>query len=433
MARIVIQICLFLLFVEGAYALNKSPLPSEHDGHIDQAIVKFTNVFIAKNKLSQVFELSRNGSVITQKTLGYADVKSRRSLHKNDVFPLFLASSNFTATGILRLQDKNLLDVNDTIDKHLTKKIGIWPNNAIPNWASRVTIQDLLTHSSGIANYSGKITFNNTEKLSASLRSVVQFASSQELSFTPGSKVARSSTNYVLLGLIIEAKSGKSLSKFLEAEFFEPLGMKDTKLVSKYELLGLITGSIGDKYPKNYTPIENPHPNDRDKTTRFLEPTSNIDSSFLAYGDMGIVSNSADLSLWVNALHHGKVLSSASYKKMIRPYFEISYDEYSSQTHLGYGIYISKMENGLVYIHNNSSLGGFDISFGHLPGYNLNLNMLSNISPNATYDMKGKIVQSPMYKYRYVRNPEMIIELFNTISKMCSGCHNKHCDSEAES
>lgn len=423
MAKTIIHICLLILLVGNANAFSNQQ--SQQDEALNEAIVKFINVFLAKNKLSQTFAISRNDKVISRKTTGYADVKSRRSLTTNDIFPLMLASSHFTATAILRMQDKNLLDVNDHIDKHLTKNIGIWPNNKIPSWASKVTIQDLLTHSSGIADYSNQITFNNTEKLSTSLKSVAAFAASKELLFTPGSKVSRSTTNYLLLGLIIEAKSGKSLAKFLETEFFEPLGMRSTKLTSKFELLGLLTGNMEDKYPKNYIAQENPQPIDNKYSVKFLEPTSRLSEAFLAYGDMGIISNSKDLSTWVNALHHGKILSEGSYKKMIRPYFKISYDKEFGETYLGYGIYISKVENGLVYLHNNSSIGGFDINFGYLPGYDLNINVLSNIRP--TSETSTDHTRSYMYQYRYVNARDMMLKLFDVISNTMPGCFNKHC------
>lgn len=430
MTRIFIQIILSLSLVCNAFAdLRKLPSDNNLDNVLEQNITKFLNTFAAKNKLNQSMTLSVDQKKIVSKNIGFSNLKTKRKLNSNDIFPLFDLSQNFTAAAILKLQDKGLLDVKDTVSEHLSPKIGIWPDNKLPSWANVVTIQNLLTHSSGIPNYIDKLEFTEKEKLSQSLKSIISFTSKQNTIFKPGSRVSISNSNYIILGLIIEAKTGKSLATFLENEFFKPLGMNNTKLVSKYVLLDIMNGEPGENYTKNYLAINNPNPN-HVHSVKYIQPMSVKGSNQIIYADNGIISSANDLDIWNNALHSGKVLSKKSYKKMIRPYYKVDYFDTFDQTYIGYGIFISKMSNGLVYLNNHNYSAGYSLSFGYLPGYDMSLNILANISPSSIHDNTNKRTGDKLYQYRYVNLDDQIYELFDVVSKSMPGCKSKSCKKE---
>lgn len=149
------------------------------------------------------------------------------NLNTEMLFGMGSITKNFTAALCLKLQEENLLNLDDPISTWLSNYDNINPN---------VTLRQLLGHQSGIANYTendiffpGAINEPNTVWTPEEILAVIDAPL-----FEPGAQVSYSNTNYILAGMILEAVSEMTYLELLEEEIFTPLGL-DKIFVEGYE------------------------------------------------------------------------------------------------------------------------------------------------------------------------------------------------------
>ncbi|WP_302117877.1 serine hydrolase domain-containing protein [Allorhodopirellula heiligendammensis] len=164
----------------------------------------------------------RDGDVLLSKTCGFVDHTATTELDSHTALRLASVSKQFTAAGILRLAEMELLQLDDPVAKHL-------PGFAI----EKVTIRHLLNQTSGIPGQYMSLaekhreTFGDTLTIS-NVVDLVSMHTKPERS--PNAAMEYSNTNYVLLAGVIEAASGVSYEEFMSEELFHPLGMHDSRV-----------------------------------------------------------------------------------------------------------------------------------------------------------------------------------------------------------
>lgn len=152
--------------------------------------------------------------------VGLADKGASTPIGPETAFNIGSLTKDFTQVAILRLYERGLLDLDDTLGKHL----GGFPSEV----ADSVTVRHLLAHRSGWGHY-----WDHPEYLARfqdlyELDDYLDFIRTLPLDFEPGSREQYSNTGYEVLGAIVEAVSGMPYSEFVQAEIFEPLGMTST-------------------------------------------------------------------------------------------------------------------------------------------------------------------------------------------------------------
>ena len=162
--------------------------------------------------------IARGGKIKLEKGYGLARVESRLPVTSETRFRIGSITKQFTAAAILKLEEEGELSVNDPVSKY------------IPDWpkGGEVTIRHLLTHSSGIHNFTAKPAFQTNVTVATSLEALISSFKNDPYDFAPGEKFLYSNSGYVLLGFIIEKVSGEAYASYLRRTFFEPLGMKNT-------------------------------------------------------------------------------------------------------------------------------------------------------------------------------------------------------------
>jgi CubicO group peptidase (beta-lactamase class C family) len=189
--------------------------------------------------------VARKGRIVHFETHGLADVESHKPMSKDTLFRLASMTKPVTAVSILMLLEEGKLVLSDPISKFIPEyknpKVAVWslPNDPagaglrlVPA-AREITVQDLLTHTSGLANGfegpAGDFVRRANLPSGGSLEERVKRAASLPLNFQPGSQWEYSpSTGFDTLGRIVEILSGMSLEQFFKTRVFDPLGMKDT-------------------------------------------------------------------------------------------------------------------------------------------------------------------------------------------------------------
>lgn len=159
----------------------------------------------------------KNGKVLKVKGYGVASLEFGVPAVTETVFEIGSVSKQMTAAGIMLLAEDGKVDLDEKISKYLPKTPDSW---------NEVTVRHLLTHTSGIKNYTSLTGFELSRRLTIE-RFIKQLAE-HPLEFTPGEKNTYSNSGYNLLAYIIETQSGRPFAEFMRERIFLPLEMKKT-------------------------------------------------------------------------------------------------------------------------------------------------------------------------------------------------------------
>ena len=352
--------------------------------------------------INATFVVANENSVITSGAKGFYEMGGKHLKAKQQM-PIASCSKMFTAAAILRLQERNMLDVNDVISKYLDKKSYIWQGVRIPTWVDEVTIHQLLTHTSGIVDYMPNFKADPTTTHADIIKGIVKFASAQDLAFSAGTKYQYSNSNYTLLGLIIEQLSGKNLASYFQDEFFTVLGMKSSHLATLDEAIKFLSNDETSPYPIRYYLT----PNGTSKPNMTLIKDSPIIAPF---ADGGIISTASDLMIWNKALHQGRVLSPKSYELMIKKYIQAP-DKMNRKIFVGYGVYIVELGDGKDDIYQRGSAIGIRSEIGYVKDKKLYYSILSNVMTDMSKVRENNIdLQQPLNQVDIIYFKEAILK-----------------------
>lgn len=191
-----------------------------NDKMIVQDLRSYLERLSSEDQFSGTALFAKDGNILFEQAYGYADSASKAPNNLNTKFNLASVTKTFTATAVLQLAQAGKLSVDDT----LLKLVPDYPNK---NIASKITVKQLLTMTSGIDEYVSQAYMENPAKYQT-LKSYLPLFSEKPLLFEPGTKTVYSNASYLLLGLIVEYVSGQDYFSYIHDHIFEPAGMKDS-------------------------------------------------------------------------------------------------------------------------------------------------------------------------------------------------------------
>lgn len=290
-------------------------------------------------------------------SIGVSDIATKEAMRPDMHFRIGSITKTLTGTVILQLVDEGKLKLNDPLSKYQPD---------VPN-SENVTIRQLLDMRSGLYNYSEDNGFDKA--LEENPRRVwrpqelVAISNKHQPYFAPGKDFHYSNTNTILLGMIIEQITGRSVEQEMQSRIFAPLGMQNSQMPA------LTSNAIMPPPAQGYI----------------------LDSSLIANTEMGgqaddlvnvtswnpswgwtagaAISTVEDLKLWAKALATGKLLSSATQKERLTWETSISPD-------LKYGLAIADFYG---YIGHNGQLPGYQSFEGYKPDGNSTIIVLTNL------------------------------------------------------
>jgi CubicO group peptidase (beta-lactamase class C family) len=231
----------------------------------------------------------KNGETLIKKTYGYASLELSVPIPKEGVFEIGSVTKQFTAAAILKLIEAKKLSLDDDFTKYLK----------FDTKGRKVTIDNLLNHTSGIPSYTAFSEFGKFMIQDFPRDSLVRLVESKEFMFEPGEALIYNNSAYYFLGLIIEKVTGQKYEEYLKETFFDPLGMNNTSYSSNS---GIAKNKV---YGYSYSP-------------NGLMQKGYLNHKWpFAAGSLS--SNTKDLLTWMTALHEGKLLSESLYKSLITP------------------------------------------------------------------------------------------------------------------
>ena len=177
-----------------------------------------------KDKPGLSVMVTKNGKVVYQNQAGYADMESKELITPETVFYLASVSKQFTAACIIILEQKGKLSLDDKLSKY-------FPD--FPAYAQKITINDLLNHTSGIRDIGSLSYLKGEDDIDYTNDKVRQLLIAQELNYEPGSAWSYTNSGYWCLAQIVEKVSGKTIAEFAHKNIFGPLKMKDTRYIAQ--------------------------------------------------------------------------------------------------------------------------------------------------------------------------------------------------------
>lgn len=266
----------------------------------------------------------RDGKVVYRKAVGMADLELGVPLAPDSVFRLGSMTKQFTAVAILMLAEEGKLALSDPITKFLPD---------YPTQGHVITVEHLLTHTSGIQSYTAMPGWMTTKiQADLSLTELIDGFKREPMEFAPGTRWSYDNSGYVLLGAIIEKASGTSYASFLKRRIFDPLGMRSTDYGADARIIprrvhGYTRGDGGDANAR-YLSMTQPH----------------------AAG--AIVSTVDDLAAW-DALYGDGLVKQASLAKAWMPYVLAD----GKATKYGYGWMVSSLRGRPTVEHGGGIFG----------------------------------------------------------------------------
>ncbi len=249
------------------------------------------------------------------------------------------------------LEERGKLSVDDPVKKYLPDAPTAW---------DKITIFNLLTHTSGIPEFAAFPDYKSLEPFPSTPEKLVARFRDKPLDFQPGEKCSYSNSGYILLGYLIEQISGETYGKFVEDNIFTPLGMKDSGYDSN--------SAIIPRRAAGYSPSEGGPVN-----ADFVHMT-------VPFASGGLYSTTEDLLRWEQGLFGGKLLSPASVKKMTTPFK----DDY------GFGLLV-QLVNGHLAFNHAGLIEGFRTTMAYYPDDKLTVIVLGNLMDIAPLEIASKL------------------------------------------
>jgi CubicO group peptidase (beta-lactamase class C family) len=281
----------------------------------------------------------RDGRAVVRRAYGLANVEAKTPATPATNYRLASVTKQFTAAAILALVEEGTLSLGDRARRWLP---------SLPPAVDAVTIEQLLTHTSGIIDYEDVIPEGTAEQLLDG--DVLRLLESQDRTyFAPGSKYQYSNSGYALLALIVERASGRSFATFLRERIFLPLGMTGT--------------FAGSNVPNRAFGT----PADQSLTSAVL-------------GDGGVYSSIDDLAKWDAALYD--------------PKYELAFTPRAAtgdgKVEYGYGWRISKHRGTRMLWHSGETRGFRNVLL-RFPDTRLTVIVLTNRNEPEPYETAMKI------------------------------------------
>lgn len=343
-SRIVFAVALLLLscaFVSPAHAdeVDQIVLTQMQKRHIPGAAVA----------------VIRNGKIIKVKGYGLANVELNVPVTTSTVFEIGSVTKQFTASAIMMLVQEGKIALDDSISKYL---------EGLPEAWSAVTVHHLLTHTSGVKNYTGLSGFEWSKHLKND--EFIKAVSGFPLDFQPGARWSYSNTGYNLLGMIVEKASGKPYWQFMSERIFKPLGMNATRDRDPH----IIIPNRADGYEWENGALEI-----RD---------GNLTELFSAGAT---VSTILDLAKWDAALNTEIFLKRSSLEKMWSP---VRFNDGTTYTY-GFG-WNTDVFRGHRIIRHGGQTAGFSSSFNRYVDDHLTVLALCNLGDIGVAGILARVV-----------------------------------------
>lgn len=345
-----------VIALQFACSVNTTNAQSDAD-----KINELLTAYVRQYKFNGTVLVVSKGQVVFSKGYGFKNAKDSTYNDVNSIFQIGSVTKQFTATIILQLQEQKKLSVQDKLSKYFPAFL----------WADSITIENLLTHTSGIYNYTNNGKFMSTEATKpASQEKIFALFKDKPLDFKPGTDFSYSNSGYMLLGYIIEKVTGQPYEQVVRERIFKPLGMTH----SGFDFAHLADPNRATGYNVY--------------TEKIKLPSLIVDSS-ASFAAGAIYSTVNDLWEWHKGLMKNTIIKAATQEKAYTPY----------KNNYGYGWAIDTVF-GKRRIAHDGGIFGFVSLFVRIPADDACVVLLANMGTGALGNI-SKGILSILYNQPY--------------------------------
>ncbi|MBP3970219.1 beta-lactamase family protein [Bacillus sp. WL1] len=327
-----------ILASEFAAKSKKEPTNKEKKSKHREEVQNVMDQVVTNKKIPSVIAGGLKDGKRWSYATGTASYEMPRPVEPNFSFRIGSITKTFTASVVLQLAEEKQLNLDDTVEKWLP---GVVQGNGYDG--SKITIRQLLNHTSGIAAYTDldmrDITLPQNPFRYYSTDELISLALAKPPVFAPGEGWDYSNTNTVIAGEIIRKVTGDTYAEQIRKRFIEPLGLKETFVMEA-------SSHIPGKHANGYN---------MDRSGRLYDLTEINQSWANAAGDM--VSTVEDLTTFFSALLGGKLLNQELMNQMLT-----TVD--SPIGKVGLGVYEEKTPDGQSYWGHAGGTFGFETRVG---------------------------------------------------------------------
>jgi CubicO group peptidase (beta-lactamase class C family) len=341
-----------LVFAVAAHAILEEPTSTTVD--------EFVNSELRAQHIPGVaVAVVRDGKIIKAAGYGMANVELGVPTKPESIFQTGSVGKQFTATAVIMLVEEGKVGLGDKISKYFPDSPPAWKD---------ITVRHLLTHTSGIPDYTEEKTGGainmHTDYTEEDL---VKRIAALPLGFPPGEKWSYSNSGYLILGVLIRHVSGEFYGDFLQRRIFQPLQMTSTRIISEADIVP--NRSAGYRMVKGEL-----------KNQEWVSPSLNTTA------DGALYTNVLDMAKWDAALYTEKLLKRSSFDQMWTPVKLNGGKTYP----YGFGWGISDV-NGHRLLEHGGAWQGFTMHISRYVDDQLTIIVMTNL--DSGHSNPGKIAQ----------------------------------------
>lgn len=197
----------------------------EASGALAQDVEKLIDRLAAADRFSGVVLIAKDGQPLFQKAWGYADRDQKIPNHLDTRFRLGSMNKMVTSVALAQLVQQGKLKYTDTVAQVLPD----YPDQDI---AAKITVHQLLTHTSGLGDFFGE-EFDKKKDTLHGLKDYLVLFAGKPLQFEPGKEFRYSNAGMIVAGLIVEKLSGQSYYDYVREHIYKPAGMNGSDTFDK--------------------------------------------------------------------------------------------------------------------------------------------------------------------------------------------------------
>lgn len=284
-------------------------VPSLQSGHESQEVDDYVRERMAALHIPGLsLVVLRGGEIVLAKGYGKSNLELGTPASEKTAYAIYSITKTFTAVATMMLVEEGKVALEDPISRHLPNLPAAWRG---------VTIRHILTHTSGLPNWRDHASTLRDMESDYTKDEVLNLVTGLPLVSGSGERWEYVETGFFLLGMMIEKISGKTYEQFLRERVFEPLGMSDTRLDSRADMIP----NRADGYSWEDGTFRN---------ATWYSPT-------LTFSTAGLVSTVLDLAKWDAALYTDRLLKKSTLEQMWTP-ARLNNGHLVTETGLGFGL-----------------------------------------------------------------------------------------------
>lgn len=314
--------------------------------------------------------LAKDGKTIFNSAYGLSNVELNVPLNTDMKMGIGSISKQFAGISILLLQQENKLNIKDDIRKYLPQ---------YNTWGRKITIEHLLSHTSGIPSYTELPGFALLYDKKVPINTLVKFFEKSPLIFEPGTNWSYSNSGFVLAALIVEKISGMNFNSFIREKIFRKLLMGESTFGESEFVIMNKSGEYGQNTPNGKLKMETQY------------------NWYWAYGAGQIISTTQDMLKWDEGLYDSSFIKPEILKLAHKSFVLTD----GTPANYGLGWAVEPFQNGTMIQH-GGSIGGYRAHGMRIPEDHLYFLVLSN-SAQTNSSLLGNKVLSILYDMPGIR------------------------------